>query len=306
MRALILGLVMLLAHRAHADGGAVALLPFDTDKRLELYGQPVAHEIAVALADGKIDVVVVGPKMAVPVEARLIVDGTITAKGGTVVIAVRIRNPIAGVTLESKFTTAATLEDLDRAAAEVSAILLPLLKEHLAKLPPLPSNDGGDHGHVTEVHKLPAKEPVMLVAITTGPPSGEPLKAPLEAAVAKWAKAHHREQQAGDASKLIAYTCSQPATCVNYAPKTVADASAALAVTFEIDGFDVWPSPVFMARARVHVLIADREKVLFDRVVATDTVVGDKGKTIPELAVRVADEVLAILRPHIKRVVPTW
>ena len=37
----------LLPRQARADD-SVALLPFDTDKRLELYGQPVASELAIA------------------------------------------------------------------------------------------------------------------------------------------------------------------------------------------------------------------------------------------------------------------
>jgi hypothetical protein len=45
---------------------------------------------------------------------------------------------------------------------------------------------------------------------------------------------------------------------------------------------------------------------VFDRVVVTDTVVGDKGVAQPELAARVAREVLAILRPHMRRRVPSW
>jgi hypothetical protein len=61
-----------------------------------------------------------------------------------------------------------------------------------------------------------------------------------------------------------------------------------------------------MARARVRVWIADASAVVFDRVVVTDTVVGDKGLAPPELAARVAREVLAILRPHLRRQVPSW
>src|SRR5437588_6036430 len=93
--------------RAQPAGGAVALLPLDADQRLEVYGQPVAGEIARELVAGGIDVVVVGPNMAVPERAKLIVDGTISAgKGASVVLAVRIRERATGATLDKLDATA--------------------------------------------------------------------------------------------------------------------------------------------------------------------------------------------------------
>ena len=68
MIARVLLLLVLLAPLARADD-KVALLPLDAAAKLEVYGQVVASEIAQALIAGKIDVVVVLPKMAVPVEA---------------------------------------------------------------------------------------------------------------------------------------------------------------------------------------------------------------------------------------------
>jgi hypothetical protein len=56
----------------------------------------------------------------------------------------------------------------------------------------------------------------------------------------------------------------------------------------------------------VRVQISDARKVVFDRVVATDTVLGERGMAPPELAARVAREVLAIVRPHLRRSVPAW
>jgi hypothetical protein len=297
MRALICAVILAwTAAHARAQGAdAVALLPLDTDQRLELYGQPVAHAIAMALSEGKVDVVVVGPKMAVPEGAWLIVDGTIISKGDAVVLSLRVRNPVDGVTLESLSATAPALGNIDRATADVSAQLLPLLRDRLARM----RAGNADHGHITEVRRLPSaggKPPVLLVAISNAPPSAEPIRAPLVAAVAKWTKAHHRAQQEVESKDLIAW----------YAPKTVVADKASLALSFEILGLDVWPDPVFMARARVRVRIADADKVLFDRVITTDSVVGDKGKSIADLAVRVADEVLEILRPHMHRAVPSW
>jgi len=46
--------------------------------------------------------------------------------------------------------------------------------------------------------------------------------------------------------------------------------------------------------------------VVFDRVVVTDTIVGERRMPPAELAIRVAEEVLAILRPHVRRAVSPW
>ena len=63
-----------------------------------------------------------------------------------------------------------------------------------------------------------------------------------------------------------------------------------------------------MARARVQVKIGDSECgakgrpiCKFDRVMRTDTIVGDTDAPAEQLAARTAREVLAILRPHLRR-----
>jgi energy-converting hydrogenase Eha subunit H len=61
-----------------------------------------------------------------------------------------------------------------------------------------------------------------------------------------------------------------------------------------------------MARARIRVQLTDARSVVFDRIVVTDTVVGENGIAPAELAARVAREVLVILRPHLRRSVPLW
>src|SRR5262245_10624192 len=111
----------------------VALLPLDADARLEIYGQPVATEIARALRAGGVEVVVVGAKMGVPRGAKLIVDGTIAAgKGSAVVLSIRVRNPVDGTVLDKLDATAPTLAVIDNAAADLSARVLPVVRERIA------------------------------------------------------------------------------------------------------------------------------------------------------------------------------
>jgi len=298
----IAGCVAGLGIRAHGESApapadAVALLPLDTDRSLEIYGQPVASELARALVVGSVSVVVVGPKMAVPDRARLIIDGTIAlGKANAITISLRIRNTLDGVVLETLSATAPGLANIDGAAAELSARILPLVRNWLAAIQrPSPV---GDRDRSGGRRPSPIADRPMLVAITDarrGAPAGGLLGA-LDAAVADWALAQHRPIQKLDPRKLDR--------------KVAADAVAAsgtdLAVGFWILDYTAETGALPMARARVRVQITDARAVRFDRVVVTDTVLGDPGLRDGALASRVAREVLAILRPHLLRNVVTW
>src|SRR5690348_14307360 len=107
--ALWFALVFALVSPALADDNAVALLPLDADAKLELYSQSVASEVARALVAGGVDVVVVGPKMEVPQRARMFVDGTITGKGDSITLTLRIRDARAGTVLGSVPATATSV-----------------------------------------------------------------------------------------------------------------------------------------------------------------------------------------------------
>ncbi|HEX7837614.1 MAG TPA: hypothetical protein VF469_09140 [Kofleriaceae bacterium] len=295
--AVVLGLAGLagLPRRAHAEpappGDAVALLPLDAERNLELYGQPVASEIARALVAGNVAVVVVGPKMAVPELARLIIDGTIAlGKAGAVTISLRIRNTVDGVTLENLSATAPGLAKIDAAASELSARLLPLVRDRLAAL----HKSSEDHGRVAEVRSPPAAPMLVLVADVQRTRSSAPglLLGALDAAVASFCHAHHREIRKLEPTQRAA--------------RTVAQLGPGLAIGFWILDYSALDGKPPMARARVRVQIAQASTVVFDRVVVTDTVLGEAGLGPKDLAERVAREILAILRPHMRRSVPSW
>jgi hypothetical protein len=275
-------------------GDAVALLPLDAEARLELYGQPVASEIARALVAGGIDVVVVGPKMAVPERVKLIVDGTIKNKGDAVVLAIRVRNRADGRVLQPLESTAQSLSTIDKAAADLASRVLPIVRDGLAAL----RRSNGNHGTVIEVPKVPPAPRLqpMLVAITGQGPSSELLRLALVVEVDPWARANQREPTPIDGAKLAK----------KVATKTVAESGIDHGLLFEVLGYDVELGPVPLARARVRVRIASAGTIQFDRVIVTDTIVGDRGMTSQALGGRVASELLAILRPHIRRAVPAW
>lgn len=285
--------LVLLASAVHADDD-VALLPLDASAKLEVYGQPVASEIARVLVAGEIDVVVVLPKMGVPDSAKLIVGGTITAgKGGAIELALHVRDPKIPTPLRTLHATAPSLEALEKTTADLAQKVLAVVRDKLAELAKPPEPVDPSTRPPPDRPALPVAKP-LLVAVGAKQPGA--LSTALDAAVSKWVLANHRTRMATELAALGAKT----------APKTVAASSADLAIAFEVLSYKLWGKTVPMATARVRVRVADAAQVLFDRVIVTDTVVGDRGMAVDAVAERVAREVLAIARPHVRKVVPGW
>jgi hypothetical protein len=280
---------------ARADD-TIALLPLDAEPRLEAFGQPVAGEIGRVLIADKLDVIVVGAKMAVPATAKLIVDGSLTRKGDAIVLQIRLRNPTEGTVLDKLEEVAPNLLGIEKASITLSARLVPVVRARLAAMKTVTI----DKPITTDKPVKPAHvDPILLVGIGVprdASPMIEPLRRALTTAVGSWAHASQRTPSTVDASMLGK----------QLAPQTVATAQAERAVAFEILDYTIVPLAVPLARARVRIRIADATGVQFDRVIATDTVVGDRKITGEMLADRVAREVLTILRPHMKRVEPAW
>jgi len=293
---LILAIVLGIRARAFADD-AVALLPLDADQKLVIYGQPVASELARALAAGGVDVVVVGPKMAMPDRVKLVVDGTISSKGEIVSLTLRVRNPIDGTTLATVAATAQGLPNIDKAAAELSSKLLPIVKTQFELLhkpagTPVTAVKLPDP-HVAVIAPEPAR-PMLFAVSGTG--TNDVLRGALATAFTPQAEAHHRAVQPTDFAQLT----------TKLAPGTLHKANADLAIALDVRDYTVTAAKVPFARAKVRVRIADGTGLLFDRVVVTDSVVGDKSIAPDVLASRTAREVLDILRPHLRRAVPSW
>ncbi len=281
---------------ARAEPETIALFPLDAEARLEAYGQPVAGEIARALTEGKLDVVVVDAKMAMPEHTKLIVAGSIASKGTAVVLQIQIRNPVDGTTTDRLEEAAANLPAIGKAAAKLSERLLPVVRARLEVLRPQ-ARPKDPIRNPQVVTKQP--EPVVLVGI--GVPDGaslyvEPLRLALIDAVGTSMRANRRQPSPVDASTLGE----------RLAGGTVASARAERGVVFEILDYTIEPAFVPLAKARVRVRIANPGEVVFDRILVTDTIVGDRQMPGDALAARVAREVFTILRPHMKKLEPSW
>jgi hypothetical protein len=304
--AFALALMAAMAASARGDAGVgtaqVALLPLDADQQLEIYGQPVASELARALVAGGIDVVVVGPKSTVPKDVAIIVDGKITAaKGDAVTLAIRVRD-VAGNTLDTLTTPATQLVDLDHVTIDLAARVLPTVRRGLAATSPGRAHDPDRPrppplGHTapppTAATAAPPPAP-MLVAVAGN--ANAAFTAALTRAIDPWARDHHRAPRAW----------TPPAKAPLDLVKAVADEHAALGIAVDIVDYATVDGRAPMVRARVRVRIADPTTLAFDRVIATDTVVGERGMVADALADRAVRELLAILELHAVRAVPSW
>ena len=278
MRLLVIAF-LLFSTAARAD--SVALLPLDGDKKLEIYGQPVAAELGRAMTAAGIDVVVVGAKMAVPERAQLIVDGTITAKGKTVTLTLRIRDPRDGSTLESLPPATSPLVSIDKAAADLSAKLVPAVQTQLQKLQkPAPIEERKPDVVVTAPPQAQAQLPELKVSVSMLKPNPalQLLSSAFPHELDAWATQHGRRL----------------------------DMTGSSQIQFELLTFAITPGKIPLAKARVRMRVYDGAKVKFDRIIHTDTIVGDHDITEQAFAERGAREVLLIANPNLKRTLTDW
>jgi hypothetical protein len=290
--------VMALASTTHdacaEPPGAVGLYRLDTDKKLEIYGQPITNVLARVLTAAGIEVVVVGADEKTPKQVKLVVNGKIESKGAEVVLTVTMHALKNGEPYPPLSKTAPAITKLDKAAAELSAELLAKVQKIL---PTLPDDDSKQPPvEIKPAVVAPKAKLALFAVVASGAPADEPIRQALGDALAPWTEHHGREVRLVDPKSLSA----------ELAAKTIAATNTDLGVLFEVVDFVVEAGEVPMARARVHVRIADGNKLLLDRVVVTDTVVGDKNMPLPALAARTARAVLSIVTPFIHRKVSGW
>lgn len=280
---------------ARAESEPVALLPLDANGRLEIYGQPVAAEIARALTDGKLTVVVVEANMVIPDGTKLVVAGSITAKGSTVVLGVQVRNPADGTVTDKLEEPAANVAAIGKAAAKLAERLAPVVKARLEVLRKVVVPDRPQPPVIRPQVVLP----VILLGVGVSMNASlivEPFRQALIDGVNRTLRVNQRQPSPVDASTLGAQLAVQ----------TVATARASRGIVFEILDYTIEPGLIPLVRARVRVRIADGSQVQFDRVLATDTIVGDKLSPPEVLAFRTAREILTILRPQLRKLEPQW
>jgi hypothetical protein len=285
----------------------VALLPLDAGARLALYGQPVAAEVARALAAEGLDVAVVGQGDPVPTRAVLVVDGELRKSGKmAIVLELRVRDPARAQELAEVTATAKSLIGIDRAAADVAKKLVPEVRSQLAARARLPERRP-ELAPAGEGSAAPAPAPapaprievapsIMLVAASQVPLGGSP-----ELMVAAMVPAF--ERLVDDARHRPVPPRGYVGTDAKAVAAEVAAVGAALGVTIEVLALDLERGtkvPVGRARARVRILRPDGT-IAFDRIVRTDTLVGKKGELDAHIAGYAGAQIADVIRVRLAR-----
>lgn len=282
---------------APAESVTVALLPLATDKPLALYGQPVASELARALRGGGLDVVVVSTGAPVPSRARLVIDGTIASDRGGVALEIRVRDPERGAVVATLAARAPELATIDRAAAELSAKLLPAVRGQLQAVVPHPSDPPRDPVHAPHPTGPRLTEPHPI-----DPPRAPHPRAPRTATPAARVSIHVSAPGFPDdaatalGAQLVARV-GHRAVFGEVPPGPIADAD--FAVQIDIVDFDLEQLGVLIARAGARVRWRDASGALVaDRVVHTDTVVGSRKDDAAAVARACAAQLVEIVAPR--------
>ena len=84
------------------------------------------------------------------------------------------------------------------------------------------------------------------------------------------------------------------------------DMTGASTLQFELVTFTVTPGKVPLAKARVRMRVYEGGKVKFDRIIRTDTIVGDRDISEQAFAERTAREVLLIANANLRRTLSDW
>ena len=213
--------------------------------------------------------------MDVPDNAQLIVDGTIkTDKKKQITLSIRVRDPRDGTTLETLPEPPTALDNLDKAAADLSSRVVPSVKAQLD---------------------------MLAKAAAAAKQAAEPK--PVEPVV-------HSVTAVAEAPTLSALTSARLATAQLAALRTALDHELpawlksepyTATLSLEVLSYSVDKGKVPFAHARVRARVSNSRGVMFDRVIVTDTIVGDAGIAPEQLAERTAREVLAIVRPNLRR-----
>jgi hypothetical protein len=289
MRRLLIALLLLLGVTpARADEGAIAVLPLtSSEKRLAMYGVPVARVLAGALRQGGNAVETVTGTGSLPKRVAWVIDGRIVAaSGGRVVLEARLRDPGHGRAFGQVASKPGRLTEIDELARQVASDLGPLLaraRAAAAKAPPPPPPST----HST-AQALPALRPAMIITRDKEAIVTDALAALVE--------------RLGYRAVVSDLRGIAPPQKVKTA---LGKASARFALLAEVKNVDYeWASKdVLTARGSMRLVLVDSAGApLYNAVVDTDTLVGSRGDRHAALLGFVARQVMQKASPRLKKV----
>ncbi|MBK7071611.1 MAG: hypothetical protein IPH44_04835 [Myxococcales bacterium] len=280
-----------LARPAAADRPTtIAVIPLQADRRLALYGAPVASELAGALERAGFEVVLVSDVAVVPTRAWLVVDGRLVATGKAVTIELRIRDPERAVDVTRLAARAPTLASIDAATRDLAADLTAAIAAARAAAAPPPPHD--------PIDPVAPRDPIDPVA-PIAPPPAPPDPRPHAQLVVRGKALHDGAGAPLDVAALTRPALTRLAARLGYV--VVDDPAAPLVITAELTrlvaGFE---GDVPVGRGRARVIVSRAGAVVFDRLVRTDTVVGSRGDRVDTVVRLVAAQAADVVLPRVR------
>jgi hypothetical protein len=277
-----------------AAPSTLALLPLDAPGKLAIYGQPVAGEVARTLSAAGLAVVVVGAQMAVPPQAALVIEGSLAQSRKRVTVELRLRALNDRQALAVVSASQASLSKLEQAAAAAARQLLPQVQAELARraAPASPA---------APTEPPPAGKPV----VASGPPAPELPTLWLAVSTAQLSAPHHEAfaaelQRAG--ARLSPRWRPREVQLPELHPAAllaIATAPGALAIALDVRQLELQDRAVFVGKVQARAIVVFGGRVVFDRVVLTDSVIGGRNGTLEAMLALLAREVMAIVRPRL-------
>ncbi|MBL8626734.1 MAG: hypothetical protein JNK64_35930 [Myxococcales bacterium] len=293
---LLVLIALALARSAAADRPTtIAVIPLQADRRLALYGAPVASELATALERAGFEVVLVSDVAVVPSRAWLVVDGRLVAAGKAVTIELRIRDPERAVDVTRLAARASTLASIDAATRDLAADLTAALAAARPVAPPPPDplpHDPPPHDPGAPHDPIAPRDPVA-------PPPPPPDPRPHAQLVVRGKALHDGAGAPLDVAALTRPALARLADRLGYV--VVDDPAAPLVITAELTrlvaGFE---GDVPVGRGRARVIVSRGGEVVFDRLVRTDTVVGSRGDRVDTVVRLVAAQAADVVLPRVR------
>jgi hypothetical protein len=295
----LLLILLAVARPARADRPAapatIAVIPLQAERRLALYGAPVASELAGALTRAGFEVVLVSDVAVVPTRAWLVVDGRLITAGKAVAIELRIRDPERAIDVTRLAARAATVATIDAATRDLAADLTAAITAARPRAPAAPT--APSEPRVVDDPRAPVELPPIDPIAPAPPPTPDPRP---RAQVRVRGKAlHDRAGAPLDVAALTRPALARLAARLGYV--VVDDPAAPLVITAELTrlvaGFE---GEVPVGRGRARVIVSRDGAVVFDRLVRTDTVVGSRGDRVDTIVRLVAAQAADVVLPRVR------
>ncbi|HEU5060608.1 MAG TPA: hypothetical protein VFU21_28955 [Kofleriaceae bacterium] len=289
MRRFLLAVFLVLAAApplARADDGAIAVLPLtSSEKRLAMYGVPVARVLAGQLRQAGNEVETVTSSGSLPRRVAWVIDGRIVAASrGRVVLEARLRDPARGRAIGQVASKPGRLTDIDELARQVAAELAPLLARARAESASARSAPPPDP--TTSPAPAPAVRPAIVVTRDKEPIVTDALAALVE--------------RLGYRPVVSDLKGIAPPEKVKGA---LGDARFALLAEVKSVDYEWAGKDVMTARGSMRLVLVDGAgKPLYNAVLETDTLVGSRGDRHAALLGFVARQVMQMAAPRLKKV----